>query len=209
MTKLEAVQRIILDAGRDPCSRLDTGGTSEAAWAERLLEQEELRIQTQDWYYNKRWNETVSPGSDGRVMLPAGVITLYTDAPGVRLDFTQLGDHLYDLDNNTDQFTDDLTVSYTLRYDFGCIPQPIQEYIAAIASCRYNQQRGGPEKWNLDRDLQARRLFAKTQAHRFDTEAADRNCLRSADAVRFKGYRVPQGPVMRGRPAWFQATVVP
>lgn len=61
MTKLEAVQEVLRRNGIKPASALDPNGDSTMGQAERILDAEELNIQTRWWHYNTRTDIEVSP----------------------------------------------------------------------------------------------------------------------------------------------------
>lgn len=61
MTKLEAVQEVLRRNGMEPGPALDPTGPSMMGKAERILDAEELAIQTRGWHYNTKYNVEVSP----------------------------------------------------------------------------------------------------------------------------------------------------
>lgn len=61
MDKLEGVNKVIRASGKLPVPSLDTGGNSWAGIAERVIDLEDLQVQTRGWHYNTRHNVTVSP----------------------------------------------------------------------------------------------------------------------------------------------------
>ena len=61
MDKLEGVNKVLRASGRLPVPVLDTGGNSWAGMAERVIDLEDLQVQTRGWHYNTRENVTVSP----------------------------------------------------------------------------------------------------------------------------------------------------
>lgn len=61
MTKLDAVQEILRRSGLYVPPALDTDGASAAANAERVLDAEELAVQSRGWHYNTRRKVQLSP----------------------------------------------------------------------------------------------------------------------------------------------------
>ena len=108
MTKLEAVNFILKRAGSYPVPALDTNGSSWASHAERMIDDEDLRIQTMEWHYNRRTNVTLSPAGDSKIYLPTGCLTIDSFGSSASRNVTQLGDHLYDLDENSETFDEDI-----------------------------------------------------------------------------------------------------
>lgn len=193
MTKLEAVNHVLREVGLAGTVALDTDGASNAAQVERILDLTELEVQTKGWHYNTRRGVTLARNGDDSISLPNAAITIDGDDTRIGLDpdVTQVGRRLYNLDDNANTFTADLKVTYTLRFEFDCIPQPIQSYIAAWTAVRYNDSYGRPERRST---LYEAMRVAKAEAKRFDNDSEDVNCLRSGWAESARGSRFNIGP---------------
>lgn len=187
MTKLEGVNWVLRGVGMAGTAALDTSGNSDAAHAERILDEVEQEIQSRGWYYNTRCKVSLTPDGSDNILLPDGVLTIDSDYTDAWRKVTQVGGKLYDLDNNTDEFEGNLIVTYVLRYDFGCIPPPIQHYIACVAAMRFNETpRGHPtRRVKLARD----EASAQAMANRFDQDTSDTNILHTNDAEMVRGRR--------------------
>lgn len=189
MTKLDAVNDILLAVGRDRVKSTDTGGASPAAEAERVLDRCELDVQALGWHYNTRTDVELEPDGNSHIPVPTGVITI--DSMDGEIDVTQLGDLLYNKEDNTSTFDSSIKVMYTLRYLFHCIPHIIQMYIVACAAVEYNLTRFGM----ADRQprLEAMKLQRWGMAAREDEDKRDTDILATVDVLRVRGYRVPSG----------------
>jgi hypothetical protein len=187
VTKLDAVNIMLRARGMAGAAALDTDGGSDAAQAERVLDSVELEIQSRGWAYNTRTEVTLSPDDADHIALPSGTITIDSDGSDAGRNVSQLGGRLYDLDNNTDEFDGDLIVTYILRYDFGCIPQPVQQYIAAKAAMEYANRY--PTRVDRTPMLASQYREARAEAFRFDDETSDVNVLDAVDAQRVRGRR--------------------
>lgn len=194
MTKLDAVNRVLVAVGRDRVKALDTDGASPAAEAERCLDQCELDVQALGWHYNTRNDVELTPDANDHIAVPTGVITIDTDTDDQGTNVTVLGDGLFNLDDNTDEFDSTLKVAYTLRYSFHCIPQLIQEYIVACTSVEFNLTRFGTR----DRHpyLEGRKTLAWGMAVREDEDKRDTDILATLDAIKVRGYRVTNGAIV-------------
>lgn len=194
MTKLDAVNVVLSRNGRMPVSALDTSAASEAALAERLIDEIELRIQGEGWPYNTRTDVELTPGSDDLIALPAGTITIDSFGIDAGRHVSQNGDHLYDHDNNTDEFEGTLRVRYTTRFDWGCIPYPVRDLIAARAAVAYNDRYIGDQKKAVSLALEDSRARARAEQHSGRT--GNVNILNTADArrVRGRGFNEPRTP---------------
>lgn len=189
MTKLDAVNIVLRGLGRAGVSSLDTDGASDAAQAERVLDAVDIEIQSRGWVFNTRFEVTLSPDGSDHIALPDGCITIDADGSDSWRRVTQVGGRLFDLDNNTDEFEGDLIVTHVSRYEFSCIPHPVQEYIAAKAAVDYNAFYGHPSRaGQLHLDLDRK----KGRAFRFDNGVGDVNVLDSVESRRVRGdrYRV-------------------
>lgn len=185
MNKLDAVNEVMLKCGLRPVTALDTNGASRQAEVERVLDAEELRVQIEGWHYNTRV-DTLSPDSNNRIEVPTGTLEIDSVDEDEDRNVTQIGGKLYDLDDNTYEFTADLKCRYILRIDYPCIPPPIREYIACSAAARYNEQFGSQSRQAY---LAREEMRARTRAVRFNNRVADVNILDTDEAIRIKGDR--------------------
>ena len=193
MTKLQAVNYVLMQAGGLPVAAIDNGGASPASMAERFLDQEEFEIQTQGWHYNTRLDVEIDPDGSAYVNTPAGVLKIDSYGEDGSIDVAQVGSRLFDRDNNTFEFTSGLKTKYAIRFEWGCIPLPIRQYIAASAAVKFNQQWGKP---TLTPSLRAELYRLRLLAKKFDCDTAGRNLLDTTEARDVRGDR-SQSKVMR------------
>lgn len=189
MTILDAVSEIMLGAGQSRVSALDAGGvngTSFQADAEHLLRKHMLEVQSMKWHYNWRVNVDLSTDTNGVATVPTGTTTIDTERDSAATDVTQLGDRLLDRENNTTNLGESSTikVEYTLAYQFGCIPIPIQIYIVKCATIDMIFRVG---RNDLLQNAYADRQKAYVRAVQFDTESADWNMMGETDSARTMG----------------------
>jgi hypothetical protein len=189
MTKLTGVNFILRKSGDLPAPSLDTNKSSQAAEAERCLEEESLRVQTHGWVYNTRNNVELTPNAaDSKIYLPVGTITIDSDGQDAWRRVTQFGAVLLDLDNNTEIFTTTLRVEYISLFDFDCIPEPVAQLIASKAALTYVENQPVKDRvrlLTLREDLE----LALAEATRFNAATADANILTDDHARRVKGNR--------------------
>lgn len=186
MNKLAAVNLILRAAGFLPVPALDTDGGSIAAEAERTLDERELEIQQMAWNYNHRFNITLSPDDAGHITMPTGCLWIdaYGSSSGWKV--TALGEKLYDQDADTDVFTSDIIVEYRLRYEWGCIPLHVRQYIAADAAAEFNLLRG---RQSFQARLELKRDNSRTRALQLDGDQQDVNTLDTNFARGIRGSR--------------------
>lgn len=184
MTKLDAVNELLASCGKRPVTVLDTGGASWAAEAERVIDRKELEIQSLGWNYNRRNEVTLSPGGNGKIMVDDTVIEIDSNDTDSDRDVVKMGDHLYDKDNNTDQFTDPVVVTYTERYSFGCIPIQVRRAILDAAIATFNMD------WNSGRGQILKEQTARNslaRAFTFNNRTGNVNILDTDDQDRVRG----------------------
>lgn len=186
MTKLDAVNEIMLKVGLRPVSTLDTNGASTHAQVERVLDAEELRIQIEGWHYNTRVAELTPSASTSKITVPTGTLEIDSHGPDDHRDVAQIGDVLFDLDENTNEFDGPIECRYVLRIDFTCIPPPVREYIVCSAAARFNEQFGSRDRqFYLAQEADR----AKIRAKRFNNRVADVNVLDTPEMRKVKGNR--------------------
>lgn len=184
MTKLEAVQEVYLLAGLPGRpSVLDTNGNSLVAQAEFWLDRVFTRMQTERWRYNTRVNVTLTADGSGNLNVPTGTTTIDTARENASDDLVQLGNRLYDREQNTATFDAGTTkkVEYTLNYALECAPLPIRQATvdrAAFELATY----ANPQPYLLV-TLKKKAEDSYTLARRWDAEMADHNVFDTADAA--------------------------
>lgn len=189
MTKLTAVNQILEESGNGgfPILALDTNGRSETAKAERVLERENVLVQTDGWVFNTRYNVELIPDTvTGKITFSNSIISIDSDGVDSERNITQRGGYLYDLDNNTDVFTGSRRVTYVEMYNFDCIPEPVAAYIAAKATLAYTENMPTQNMIRIRtlRDKVDRCLGA---AKAFNCGVSDSNILRNPEAQRLRG----------------------
>lgn len=192
MTKLEAVCEVLAAIGRGNVTALDTDGASDASFAERVIDRKELEVQTRGWRFNSRKDVTLTPDGSDHIALPSATITIQMGSRQVRsVCFVQLGARLFDTVNNVDTFDGTVQADYILRFDFDCIPQPIQKYITRLAAEEFNNQYGGSLQAIQSRkqSLALETREAKCEANRYEDTAQDVNVLATYDAWATRGFR--------------------
>lgn len=188
MTKLEAVRLIMRRCGLLPVTALDTDGFSIAADVERELDDTELEVQAMGWHYNTRVDVELEPDVDDHIQVPTGTIAI--DVAGAHFDVkdgVQVGQYLFDRENNTDEFDSSVQASYRLRYGFGCIPYQVRKWIVAKAALKFAESRF-PKQAAL-RLLYEEERDAEAMARQYDGDASDVNLLRTPDSRAVKGGR--------------------
>lgn len=188
MNKLRAVNRIFNKCGIGSVSALDTGGASLASEAERLIDSVAMEVQAEGWHFNIRTNVEVEPDGSDNIVVPSGTIAMDTDAASIHIDTAQVGDKLYNKDDNTDEFASSVYTEQTLAYSFGCIPFAIKNYIVARAAVEFARVFKNMEP-RLIRQLEGDMLKAKVEANRYEVQQSDINMLQTEESLAAVGKR--------------------
>lgn len=191
MTKLDAVNELLMRTGGLPVTALDTGGASQASIAERFIDRAEIEVQGEGWHYNTLRGVEITLDADGYAHLPDGVIRMDADGEDSGTDTAQVGRRLYDLDPEANGFDlgsagDTLSTEQIVRYEFGCIPEYVQILIVSTALCRFNASYGDRRR---QRELDADHVLARTRARRQEAEHGDFNILNTEHARAVRGQR--------------------
>jgi len=189
MRKIDAVNIVLTSNGLGETTSVDTSGPSDAALASRLVDEEDLRIQMRGWHYNTRKDVELSPDNSGFIYLPTGTIRIDSCCADAWRNITQVGERLYDLDNNTFVFGSSVRVSYVLRFDIECIPEPVAQWIAARAAMSFFRRRGfrvNRELVNMIADTERQAMVA---AYQFDADTSNLNLNDTKHMREVLGYR--------------------
>lgn len=135
-----------------------------------------------------------------QIVVPDGCLDIDTTGADSWKDLVQLGDHLYDRDNNTDQFDASVKCQYTLRYGFACLPYKLQQYIVAKATVAFYERFPARQNTILGR-LMEHEVNAKVRADQFKSDLLDSNRLLTLHNLEAMGYRnvTSTPPIYDGR----------
>lgn len=188
LSKLDAVNRILIKCGFGKVGALDTGGASTAAYAEYHLDAASIDVQAEGWHFNTRSDVEAEPDGSDNITLPDGTIEMDTDGESAGTDVAQIGGRLYDKGENTDEFSSTLRTEQTLNYNFGCVPFRVQTYMVALATVSFARV-FKPTEQVLIRRLEFDIVRYRTQAKRFESETRDVNTLNTPESHRIMGRR--------------------
>lgn len=185
-TILAAVNEMLEAIGLPAVDALDTGGTSEEAEAEAMLDRTDRSIQAQGWHCNTVRRTFTPNGSDQipltdilRVVQPVG----FSAAENV----TVRNGLLYDLENDTDEFDHDIELLVVEKLDFTHLSETMREYITAEASVRYQRFK---KRGRIDDEFaQEQRITARVKALQEDGDLRRLNVLQTPEARAVKGNR--------------------
>lgn len=151
--KLEGVNRLMRTIGEKPVAALDTGGTSQAAECERILDQVTRTVQETALEDNVQMCATLT-ASAGAVTLPATTLVVLSAGTSQHRHFKAKGDVLFDIDNWTAVFGASEVVQVKIAHAIAwadCSPVMKEKIIAEGELLMQRYWRGNPMK---DQELQ-------------------------------------------------------
>jgi len=178
-TELEATNEMLNAIGEGQVSSLDTGN-ADVQQCVRLLRDHSRKVQSRGWWFNRDNDYTLTPNNDGYLVLPSNVLRVDPSAED-RYDkpWVQRGLKLYNPNDHTFVFTDDVKVDLVTGLAWDELPQTARAYITACAGLEF-----------VDTDMsnevrhsftQQRKQEAYLELLKEEAEAADYNMLKDSD----------------------------
>lgn len=138
MTKLDAVNICLSAMGEPVINSLDAAAT-DAQMAADIVDETSRSVQSNCWHWNNE-QHTLSPTTDGYLMLPATTIRVEAVGSPYGINVIQRGGKLFNKFNNSYVFTAPLAVDLYLVLPFEDTPFSAKQFIA-YRSARITQQR--------------------------------------------------------------------
>ncbi len=187
MTSLEAVNRMLTSIGQAPVNTLSVPGVGDAAQALQHLKETTRDVEELGWSWNTDKNYTLTPRESGNViLLPTGVLDIDASDASTNVVVRQhpaLGAlALYDVDNQTFEFDDDLDVNIVWGFEFDALPAAARSYIAVAAARRFQAQKVSSTILDRFNETDEERAWLKLQ--RYERRAADTNVFRASPFLR-------------------------
>jgi len=142
MTEIDAINRMLRYIGELPIpssvviSSLPDG--HEAVLARTILE-ETLREEQENKYWFNTFDVTFVPDTAGRITLPANVISFESN------EYFKEGGDLYDKEQMTSVFTDNVELTCRLEITFDNIPDVFRTYVVLVAAKHLHVYLNGDE----------------------------------------------------------------
>ena len=138
MSELDAVNLMLMTIGEYKVNDLtNLAGRSDAAIAKDILNNTSRAVQSRGWTFNRDFDVIKRPNTNGEIELGASILRIDTTATvrSSQKDITERANKLYDRQNNTFIFTDNVTVNTVTYFNFGDLPEAARRFIA-IRSAR-------------------------------------------------------------------------
>ena len=138
LSKLDAVNICLSSMGEPQVNSLD-GVAVDAQMAASLIDETSMTVQAMGWHWNREIH-SLAPDTNGEIVLPANTARVDTVNGSKTVDVVQRGSRLFDVGNNTYQFTSPIEIEIFVILEFEELPLTAKQYIT-IRAARILQQR--------------------------------------------------------------------
>lgn len=166
LTKLGAINRMAWWTNQLSFAALDTGGSSDAARAEEMLDQVTVEVLAAGFEFNVHRGKEYTPANVSgslKVTLDSTVLAIWGAGRHAYRHFEAVNGFAFDIDRYSDIFPDTTTICLDVAYGVSSwdnIPPVVKEYIAWVACRKYTQiNSGDPQRdsWIMEHVLGAAR----------------------------------------------------
>ena len=138
MSELDAVNLMLMTIGEYKVNDLtNLAGRSDAAIAKDILNNTSRAVQSRGWTFNTHFDVILAPDTEGQIELGTSILRIDTTSVvrSSQKDIIERANKLYDRQNNTHIFTDNVTVNTVTYFNFEDLPEAARRFIA-IRSAR-------------------------------------------------------------------------
>lgn len=172
LSELEAVNMMLRALALTPLATLEDAGDADSATAKEKLYEVSRAVQAEGWHFNSEKSVVFIPdATTGEIEVPENV--LFIDASGRFKNPTLRGRKLYDLDNRTYAWTENLLTTVVYLLDWDTLPFQAQNYIAKRAARELQDARIGDP--SLRESLYADEVAALGGLNALENRTADLN----------------------------------
>lgn len=175
-TELEAVNAMLDTIGEAPIDSLIDIEAPDAGTALRRLRIASKAVQLIGWEWNTDLEVTLTPNSDGNLVLPENTLKVIAIATKGDEKLTTRGGMLYDRKNQTSVFTDTRKVTLVTGLLFEDMPEAARQYVMLSAADKF--QDGVLGSPTLDREAEESMMKALQSLEAAESEAGDYNIFR-------------------------------
>ena len=172
-TELDAVNQILSSVGQAPVTTLDLQNP-EVAIVLTTLREVSKQVQSEGWTFNLERHYVLKPDTNSKeILYPTNALQIDTNTESHRDDYdvVRRGNKLYDRNNHTFKFNQDITADITWFYEFEDVPPVIQNYITARAARMAAVKTVGEAQ--LAGLLQEQEIMTRAAAVEYDCNQAD------------------------------------
>ena len=180
-TELDAINTMLATIGEAPINSLLGALPADVAIAMNALRETTQEIQLEGWHFNTEADYPLVPDADGRIRLPSTIARVWKEDPDSQ-DIIQRGPFLYDRENHTFRFEDEVRANVLLILPFDTLPAAFRWYVTIRAAKRFQDRTVGSGTLH---DFTEQDMFqARVIAEREDMKLA-RPSMAKGDAVSF------------------------
>lgn len=176
-TELDAINIMLGTIGESPINSLDAAtGVVDAVTARSILAEVAVQVQEEGWHFNTEYEFVLSPDAGTQeIYVAPNTIEVDVSPYTTDVDVAIRGNRLYDRQNKTYKFSQDIKADLTILLEFNELPQAARHYIT-IRSARVFQQRvvGSQLLGAYTEQDEARALRAM---RRYEAKSGDYNIL--------------------------------
>ena len=174
-TELEAINTMLSTIGESPVNAVEDTGNVDVVIARQILQTVSREVQARGWHFNTEINYTVTPDSEGYLVLPNTVLKVDTVYPDSSKDVVVRGSRLYDREKHTYVFTDAVKVDMTILLTFDELPEVARNYVTIRASRIFQERVVGSDTLHAFNSQDEARAMVSLMEYEADT--ADLNIL--------------------------------
>ena len=174
-TELEAINTMLSTIGESPVNAVEDTGNVDVVIARQILQSVSREVQARGWHFNTEINYTITPDSDGYLVLPKTVLKVDTVYPDSSKDVVVRGSRLYDREKHTYVFTDAVKVDMTILLTFDELPEVARNYVTIRASRIFQERVVGSDTLHAFNSQDEARAMVSLMEYEADT--ADLNVL--------------------------------
>ncbi len=134
--ELPAINQILASVGQAPVTTLDQTNPDVAIAYDTLI-QVSREIQSEGWTFNKEQDYPFTPDSNNEILIPSNVlqIDISAETGNEEMDVIRRNGKLYDKQEHSYTFTEELKCDVVWLFDWVDLPRPIQDYVTSRAAC--------------------------------------------------------------------------
>ena len=174
-TELEAINTMLSTIGESPVNAVEDTGNVDVVIARQILQSVSREVQARGWHFNTEKNYTITPDSEGYLVLPNTVLKVDTVYPDSSKDVVVRGSRLYDREKHTYVFTDAVKVDMTILLTFDELPEVARNYATIRASRIFQERVVGSDTLHAFNSQDEARAMVSLMEYEADT--ADLNIL--------------------------------
>ena len=179
MTELEAVNVLLTTIGEQPINSLSGNQTTDVSIARQVLTEVSREVQSQGWHFNTEPDVTLVPDSTNKnITVPIDVARIDSKYANVVIR----GDKLFDVEERTFVFQDNLKCDIIYFHDFLDLPHVAKKYITSRAARIFSDRSLNSE--TLHRMLRGDEMQALVNLKEYENDTASHSMFDSYSVAR-------------------------